>query len=48
MLVSRAPVPALAGGVSSYYGFEERTGTPLRRREGPGVDPAADRDAGLA
>ncbi len=38
MLVSRAPVPALAGGVSSYYGFEERTGAPLRRREGPGVD----------
>jgi AraC-like DNA-binding protein len=38
MLIRRAPLPTLAGRVTSYYGFGERTGTPVRRREGPGVD----------
>ena len=28
----------LGGRVSSYYGYREQTGTPVRRREGPGVD----------
>jgi AraC-like DNA-binding protein len=28
----------LCGWASSYYGFGEQTGMPLRRREGPGVD----------
>jgi AraC-like DNA-binding protein len=38
MLIQRRPGPALRGRVSSYYGFSEDTGTPVRRREGPGVD----------
>ena len=38
MLIRRTPAPALRGRVTSYYGFAESTGTPLRRREGPGVD----------
>jgi AraC-like DNA-binding protein len=38
MLVQRRPGPALRGRVMSYYGFSEDTGTPVRRREGPGVD----------
>lgn len=38
MQIRRAPAPSLAGRVTSYYGFEERTGRPQRRREGPGVD----------
>ena len=37
MVVRRAPAAPLAGRVTSYYGFAERTGTPLRRREGPGT-----------
>jgi AraC-like DNA-binding protein len=38
MLIRRAPAAGLAGHVSSYYGFGEQTATPVRRREGPGVD----------
>ncbi len=38
MLIQRVPIPLLAGKVTSYYGFEERTPEPVRRREGPGVD----------
>jgi AraC-like DNA-binding protein len=38
MLIQRRPGPALRGRVSSYYGFSEETGAPVRRREGPGVD----------
>jgi AraC-like DNA-binding protein len=38
MLIERRPGPALRGLVTSYYGFSEETGTPLRRREGPGAD----------
>lgn len=36
MQVERAPSAALLGSVSSYFGFEETTPTPMRRREGPG------------
>jgi AraC-like DNA-binding protein len=38
MQIHRLPTAALAGRVIDYYGFGERTGTPRRRREGPGVD----------
>jgi len=38
VLIRRAPTSLLAGRVTSYYGFAERTDGPLRRREGPGVD----------
>jgi AraC-like DNA-binding protein len=34
-IVHRAPHPALARHVVSYYGFGEETGAPTRRREGP-------------
>jgi AraC-like DNA-binding protein len=34
-IVQRAPHPALARHVSSYYGFSEETGATTRRREGP-------------
>ena len=37
-MVRRPPAPQLAGHVSSYYDFRERTDGPLRRREGPGAD----------
>ena len=37
-LIRRAPSPALRGHVRSYYGFEEETPGPMRRREGPGTD----------
>ena len=32
-MVRRPPAPQLAGHVSSYYGFRERTDGPLQRRE---------------
>ena len=35
MAVEQAPSAALRGQVSRYYGFQEATPTPLRRREGP-------------
>ena len=38
MLIHRGPGPALRGLVTSYYGFAENTGRPVRRREGPGAD----------
>jgi AraC-like DNA-binding protein len=38
MLIRRAPVPALRGRVTSYYGFEAQTPEPVRQREGPGAD----------
>lgn len=38
MLIRRDPAPSLAGRVTSYYGFEERTPEPVRQREGPGTD----------
>jgi AraC-like DNA-binding protein len=38
MLIRRDPLPALAGKVTSYYGFEERTPQPVRQREGPGTE----------
>jgi AraC-like DNA-binding protein len=34
--VEGVPSAALAGKVSSYYGFREVTAAPVRRREGPG------------
>ena len=37
-MVRREPSPPLRGRVSSYYGYAEETGAPLRRREGPGAD----------
>lgn len=38
MQIRRAPGPALAGRVTSFYGFEMRTPEPVRQREGPGAD----------
>jgi AraC-like DNA-binding protein len=38
MPIRREPAPALRGLVSSYYGFREETGAPMRRREGPGAE----------
>jgi AraC-like DNA-binding protein len=37
-VVERDPTPALRSYVRRYYGFRETTGSPVRRREGPGVD----------
>lgn len=37
-LVQCAPAAALLGKISSYYGFQEATPAPVRRREGPGRD----------
>jgi AraC-like DNA-binding protein len=36
--VERDPAPALRSYVRRYYGFRETTDSPMRRREGPGVD----------
>jgi AraC-like DNA-binding protein len=36
-MVRADPAPALRGHVAAYYGFREQTGSPLRRREGPGT-----------
>ena len=36
MLIERGPAPLLAGRVTRYCGFEERTPHATRRREGPG------------
>jgi AraC-like DNA-binding protein len=38
VLIRASPAPPLRGRVTSYYGFEERTAGPKRRREGPGRD----------
>ena len=38
MPVLGLPHAALGGGVRRYYGFEETTAGPVRRREGPGSD----------
>jgi AraC-like DNA-binding protein len=38
MVIQRPPTAPLAGRVTTYYGFEEETPEPMRRREGPGVD----------
>src|SRR5207247_306562 len=38
MLTQRTPAAALRGRVTSYSGYAEETGAPLRRREGPGAD----------
>jgi AraC-like DNA-binding protein len=38
MQIRRAPAAPLAGRVTSYYGFEEKTPVPVRQREGPGTD----------
>jgi AraC-like DNA-binding protein len=38
MIVERAPGPALREHVTAYYGFEDPTERPVRRREGPGGD----------
>jgi AraC-like DNA-binding protein len=38
MQIRRAPAAPLAGRVTSYYGFEEKTPEPVRQREGPGTD----------
>ena len=38
MQIRRDPAAPLAGRVTSYYGFEERTPEPVRQREGPGVE----------
>ena len=35
-LVRREPAAPLRGLVTAYYGYREETGSPLRRREGPG------------
>jgi AraC-like DNA-binding protein len=37
-MVRASPARALRGKVSSYYGFREQIGRPVRRREGPGID----------
>jgi AraC-like DNA-binding protein len=37
-LVRREPAAALSGLVTSYYGYREEPGRPMRRREGPGGD----------
>jgi AraC-like DNA-binding protein len=36
--IERAPAPELSRYVRQYYGFTEKASTPVRRREGPGVD----------
>jgi AraC-like DNA-binding protein len=38
MQIRQAPAAALAGRVTGYYGFEEKTPEPVRQREGPGAD----------
>jgi AraC-like DNA-binding protein len=38
MQIRQAPAAALAGRVTSYYGFEMETPEPVRQREGPGAD----------
>src|SRR6476660_1713648 len=38
MMIRRAPAAPLAGRVTEYYGFEEKTQEPVREREGPGAD----------
>jgi AraC-like DNA-binding protein len=38
MMIRRAPAAPLAGRVTTFYGFEEETPQPVRRREGPGTD----------
>ncbi len=38
MQIRRGPAAALAGRVTSYYGFELETPEPVRQREGPGTD----------
>jgi AraC-like DNA-binding protein len=38
MLIRRAPAAPLAERVTSYYGFEVETPTPVLQREGPGTD----------
>ncbi|HEY7422470.1 MAG TPA: helix-turn-helix domain-containing protein [Gaiellaceae bacterium] len=38
MQIRQAPAAALAGRVTSYYGFELETPQPVRQREGPGAD----------
>jgi AraC-like DNA-binding protein len=37
-LVRREPAAALRGLVTAYHGYREETGSPKRRREGPGGD----------
>ena len=38
MLLRRQPAPALRKHVTGYWGYEELTPGPMRRREGPGAD----------
>ena len=38
MQIRRVPGPALAGLVTSSYGFEMQTPAPVQQREGPGAD----------
>lgn len=38
MLLHRQPAPFLRGRVTGYWGYEETTRAPMRRREGPGAD----------
>jgi AraC-like DNA-binding protein len=38
MVIRRGPAAPLVGRVTSYFGFEEETPEPVRRREGPGTD----------
>jgi AraC-like DNA-binding protein len=38
MVIRRSPAAPLAGRVTTYYGFEQDTPEPVRRREGPGTD----------
>ena len=37
-LVRREPAASLRGMVNAYYGYQEQTAQPMRRREGPGGD----------
>jgi AraC-like DNA-binding protein len=37
-LVQKGPAAPLRGLVTAYYGYREETGSPTRRREGPGSD----------
>ena len=37
MQMTQTPAAPLAGRVTRYYGFEEETPQPVRRREGPGA-----------
>jgi AraC-like DNA-binding protein len=38
MQIRRAPAPVLGGRVTNYYGFSGQARSPVRAREGPGVD----------